>query len=323
MNVLKYGSTASDASSSGTKRGCGGRSSSVSSSSHVSKLNTCLLPGETVHTLYKDDQPPQEIEHETSDAPALHLEPKELSMLQDCTSSPLQGQVAGVNFGSDTQESTKSCSSNLCTDKARMPFVHTVHAIAVPANCLTECFELIKQTEENADTGTYDNGGIDFLENLDVDSDEEMARYEEIDEILETLECAARKNAKNVRWEKTAAKTFLTFALKIHEIESSFEKFFNVFTGITCSANESEPEVTFGQLSRGLQKFKIQTAEMDIEGLFEEAYENWERETESEEESEEESRKLFDSKTSTLPFRYLVSNSAKFRRIFLDMQVCV
>ena len=300
LNVLKYGSTepshdvepSDDASSRSTKR------------------------------VHKDDQPRQEIEHDVSASSAsLHFEPTEFGWMPH-PSSPLQDQVAGVNlevnFGSDTQESMQSGSTNLCTDEARRHIITPSLIHSVPPNCLTECFEFIKQTEDSAKSGTYDTVGIDFLENFDVDSDEEMARYEEIDEIVETLNFDYRKNDKNVRWEKAAARSFLKFALSIHDIEATFEKFCNVFTGTTFTANESEPEVTFGELSSGLKRFKIQTAEMDIEGLFEAAHENWERETET----EEDFRELFDSKTSALSVRFLVSNSVKFRRIFLDMQVC-
>lgn len=169
---------------------------------------------------------------------------------------------------------------------------------------------MIKQIEKSPQDGeaTY------LVDDGDLDLDEEMALYEELDDLMDVME--ARWKNSDVKWEKVAAHSFIESALKINQVESTWQLFVEVFAASDV-VNAIDPQVTMEGLAWGLVAYKAQTSDIDIEGIFEEVYNEWKEETEEIAGYTE----PFCSATSTLPLSYIFSNNSKIRRAFLEMDI--
>jgi hypothetical protein len=124
-----------------------------------------------------------------------------------------------------------------------------------------------------------------------------------------------------VRWEKVAAHCFIESALKINSIESTYQHLCEVFASFssfgTADVLDPDPEVTVEGLAWALVAYKAQVVGVDVEGIFEESYQDWKLKSEANGVVVE----PFSSESSTLPLSFLFSNSSKLRRAFLEMDV--
>eukprot|EP00960_Hanusia_phi_P067912 766727-Hanusia_phi.AAC.9 len=142
-----------------------------------------------------------------------------------------------------------------------------------------------------------------------LDSDEEMALYDELDQLLEAQE---RTFKQGVRWEKLSASIFRRIALRIVENEVSFGIFVRLF-----DRSSKDPLVGRSDLTRALESLGAPHG-LDLDDIYMEVEKSEGESSQSQPHSEEVSYHLHHK---VYPLSTLVANSAKLRKMIIELEV--
>eukprot|EP00960_Hanusia_phi_P033537 750499-Hanusia_phi.AAC.11 len=218
---------------------------------------------------------------------------------------PIRGWDAGKSFrasfnlgslwGSDLEETHNDSSPDLRLLNSwavKAPERGEVKgAWNIPPRLLKECKEALVDMEKSL----REEQELEYEGELD--SDEEMALYEELDQLLEAQESIF---GQGMKWEKVTAIAFRSLALRLVEMEASFE----LVKGIFCDEGGGDG-IAPANISSALERLAISTETMEVDEIIDEAKKSAESEGDS----------------SKMSLTDVLSRSGKLRKLLMEIKV--